>query len=58
MVRIVLRVDLAGWTIELTSEPLPEHIGQLLMLELTRAPEVKVLSARIVREPGDALYKP
>lgn len=50
MVRVVVKVDLAGWTVVFTSEPMPRHIGDLLMLELSRSPKVKVLSARLVAD--------
>ena len=58
MVRIVLRVDLGGWTVEFVSELIARQIADVLMLELTRSPSLRVVSARLVDAPQSDLYKP
>lgn len=54
MVRVVIKVDLADWVVEFVSEPMSEVIAHLLLIELSRQPEVRVLSARLTGVEDDA----
>ena len=46
MVRLYLIVDLGGWEVEFTSEPMSENVAEILLMEMTRDPSIRVLRSR------------
>lgn len=53
VVRIVLVVNIAGWEVQLVTEPMPRFMGDVLMVELTRDPTLEIKKARIVDATED-----
>jgi hypothetical protein len=53
MVRIVLQVEVADWPVEVTTEPMSLFTAELIMLELSRQPNMHVQSARLIEERGE-----
>ena len=45
MVVLVLTVNVGGWDVELVSEPMSEAVADLLLIELSRDPSLRILKA-------------